>query len=65
VRNITAGQYTFHIVNHIKNTSMYKQGMRVSIFSEVQNKVSQRGWYKGGDDISYSNTRIERTNKEN
>lgn len=52
-------------MNQIKNTSMYRQGMKVSIFSEKQWHQEKRSWFKGGDEISYSNTRIERTTKEN
>lgn len=44
---------------------MYRQGMKVSVFSEVANRLYKRGWVKGGDEITYSNTRIERTTKEN
>lgn len=65
VRNTVRGSYTFHIMNQIKNTSMYKQGMKIAVFSVKQWSTANRGWFKGGDDITYSNTRVERTNKEN
>lgn len=58
VRNTLRSTYTFHLMNMIKNTSMYRNGMKVAVFSEAQWQRDQRGWFKGGDDITYTNTRI-------
>lgn len=44
---------------------MFRQGMKISIFSDSQYRKDKKCWYKGGEDITYVNTKIERTNKEN
>lgn len=37
----------------------------MSIFSEAVRRRTGKGWFKGGEDITYTNTRIERATKEN
>ncbi len=44
---------------------MYKNGMKVSVFSQVLFDKYKRHWHRSGEDITYTNTKIERTTKEN
>lgn len=53
-RNQEKGTKRFHIVNLIKKTSFYNQGMLISIFSQKDFSLLRRGWFKGGDNITFS-----------
>ena len=50
-------------MNMIKRHSLYRQGMKIAIFSIKSYETSKRGWYRGGTNIGYNNTGIERTTK--
>ena len=50
----------FNILNFIKPTSLFQTGMKVSVFSKQQQHLSNRSWFKGGEDIAYFQNAIPR-----
>ena len=51
VMNTKANQEVkFNILNYSKPDSLFSYGMKISIYSEKQ---AEKGWHKGGKDISY------------
>ena len=44
----------FNILNLAKTTSLYQQGMKPCIWSRRRQEKEDIGWYRGGDNISYS-----------
>ncbi|XP_075790448.1 cytosolic carboxypeptidase 3 isoform X2 [Pelodiscus sinensis] len=54
VTNTQAGMpYRFTIVNFTKPTSLYNNGMRPLLYSEVDAKFHRVGWQRTGDEIKY------------
>ncbi|KAK2842022.1 hypothetical protein Q5P01_012222 [Channa striata] len=54
VRNMRAGAtYRFTIVNFMKSSSLYSQGMRPLLYSERAAKEKGVGWHRSGSDIRY------------
>lgn len=54
VRNMKAGvNYRFTIVNLMKSSSLYSQGMRPLLYSERAAKETSVGWQRSGSDIRY------------
>lgn len=53
-RNQERGTKRFHIVNLIKKTSFYNQGMMISVFSQKDFSILRRSWFKGGENITFS-----------
>lgn len=51
VRNKEPCQIRMRICNILKPPSLFKKGMKVSIFSQKQKELSNRNWFKGGEDI--------------
>ena len=57
-------------MNFTKNDSLYKQGMRISIFSKKKSELAKNGkipyifakWHRGGDNISYNVSRLSYDN---
>ena len=43
----------FNVLNHSKPDSLFNYGMQVLVLSEEENKVSGKGWYRDGKEISY------------
>ena len=43
----------FNILNFIKPKSLFNEGMKVLIHSEKSLAETEKGWFRGGDDISY------------
>lgn len=43
----------FNMVNLGKGDSLFNYGMKVMIFSETEEKKSNQGWIRGGEDILY------------
>jgi hypothetical protein len=61
VSNTTANmKITFNIINMAKPDSLYNYGMKVLVFSDYDNKVSGKGWLRGGDKISYTENHFKR-----
>ncbi|CAF3796359.1 unnamed protein product [Rotaria sp. Silwood1] len=54
IANIT---YRFRIINLMKKSSLYTDGMQILLFSEVNAKKECRGWYRVGHHINYSETK--------
>ena len=52
--NKAAGKYTFHILNFIKNYSVFDNGMKIC----VAEKSEGFKWHRGGEDIKYRKTNI-------
>lgn len=48
LKNRERGRRRFTIVNFIKKTSFFSQGMLISIFSARKRQFEGRGWFKGG-----------------
>ncbi|XP_056373676.1 cytosolic carboxypeptidase 3 isoform X2 [Hyla sarda] len=54
VKNTRAGvPYRFTITNFMKPTSLYNQGMRPLMYSEIDADSQQVGWRRIGDEIKY------------
>lgn len=54
VRNMKAGAtYRFTIINLMKSSSLYSQGMRPLLYSERAAKEKSVGWRRTGSDIRY------------
>lgn len=43
----------FNILNLVKGASLYNQGMQVAVYSQSSFESEGRGWFRGGDEISY------------
>jgi hypothetical protein len=55
VANTTANmKVTFNIINMAKPDSLYNYGMKVLIFSDFESRVNDKGWFRGGEKISYT-----------
>jgi hypothetical protein len=48
----------FNILNFAKSDSLYNDGMKVLMYSKCAQDCSGRGWFRGGEDISYYNNGI-------
>lgn len=60
-RNQGKGTVKFKIVNMIKKTMFFNQGMLISVFS-LRKKMEERiGWFKGGDNINFSHINLKRS----
>ncbi|XP_053321137.1 cytosolic carboxypeptidase 3 [Spea bombifrons] len=54
VRNTRANVlYRFTIVNFRKPNSLYNQGMRPLVYSEIEAKTHRVGWHRVGEEIKY------------
>ncbi|CAF0774359.1 unnamed protein product [Rotaria sordida] len=51
IANIT---YRFRIINLVKKSSLYNEGMQILLFSDVAGKKELRGWHRVGHHINYS-----------
>ncbi|CAF1931708.1 unnamed protein product [Rotaria magnacalcarata] len=51
IANIT---YRFRIINLVKKTSLYNEGMQILLFSDVAGKKELRGWHRAGHHINYA-----------
>lgn len=65
VKNQLPGIHRFFILNVVKRTSLYKQGMRISIFSKNKFIKEKIGWCKAGDNIHFIETRLLRFSNTN
>lgn len=52
------GRYRFNIVNFTKNASLYHQGMRINVHSQLSPSSDNDGWSKGGENIVYKLSKI-------
>ena len=43
----------FNFLNFIKTKSLFNEGMKVLIHSEKSTDQTNKGWFRGGDDLSY------------
>ena len=43
----------FNFLNFIKTKSLFNEGMKVLIHSEKKEELSEQGWFRGGEDLSY------------
>jgi hypothetical protein len=43
----------FNIVNLGKGDSLFNYGMRVMVFSEAEERINEKGWHRGGENILY------------
>ncbi|MDC3321622.1 M14-type cytosolic carboxypeptidase, partial [bacterium] len=54
IKNMRANTpYTFNIINLLKSDSLYNQGMRPLMYSEMRAQDEQIGWRRCGHDILY------------
>ncbi|XP_067358782.1 cytosolic carboxypeptidase 2 isoform X2 [Channa argus] len=66
VRNMKAGvTYRFTIVNFMKSSSLYSQGMRPLLYSERAAKEKAVGWHRAGSDIRYYRNCNQNTKDKN
>jgi hypothetical protein len=47
-------KYKFNIYNFQKAKTLYARGMKPYFFSEKEEEANQRGWFQGGEEITYS-----------
>lgn len=59
-RNQEKGTRRFNIVNFIKKTNFFNQGMLVSIFSAKKHHYMNEGWFKGGDNLIFGAVNLPR-----
>ena len=45
----------------MKLDSLYKDGMKVCIFSKARHEQFKTGWFRGGDNISYTKNETQST----
>ena len=50
----------YNIVNFTKKDSLYNFGMKILIFSEKENELTELGWFRGGTGIGYYENNIRR-----
>ncbi|CDW76472.1 zinc carboxypeptidase family protein [Stylonychia lemnae] len=50
----------FNIVNMNKRNSLYLQGLQISIMSLQKSRQTGQGWYKGGENIKYCYSKVNR-----
>lgn len=50
----------FNILNLAKTTSLYQVGMKPCIWSKRRNQAEDVGWFRGGENISYTQNEIPR-----
>jgi hypothetical protein len=65
VKNQDAGVRRFNIVNLIKKTNFFSQGMLISVFSVKNNQKCGEGWFKGGDNITFGSVNLVRQHHDN
>ncbi|UJR13507.1 hypothetical protein I4U23_000521 [Adineta vaga] len=51
IANIT---YRFRIINLMKKSSLYNEGMQILVYSGVDARKQSRGWHRSGHHINYS-----------
>ena len=56
-----AHRIRFNILNLAKTSSLYQVGMKPCIWSKKRNEADGMGWFRGCDDISYTQNDIPRT----
>mmetsp|Transcript_13696 Transcript_13696/g.13414 ORF Transcript_13696/g.13414 Transcript_13696/m.13414 type:complete len:166 (-) Transcript_13696:466-963(-) len=61
VSNARAGRtYRFNIINLLKPDSLYNHGMRPLMYSQIEEKLQGKGWFRAGSDICYYQNSIKR-----
>ena len=50
----------FNIINFSKSDSLYNYGMKVLVFSDMENKTNGTGWFRAGKHIQYYANGIKR-----
>ena len=63
IKNNYEGNVKFYVSNLLKSTSMYKQGMMISIFSKKKSQLHGIRWFKGGENIHASATNFLKPNR--
>eukprot|EP00929_Paragymnodinium_shiwhaense_P047804 TRINITY_DN24257_c0_g1_i4.p1 TRINITY_DN24257_c0_g1~~TRINITY_DN24257_c0_g1_i4.p1 ORF type:complete len:946 (-),score=227.62 TRINITY_DN24257_c0_g1_i4:494-3331(-) len=56
-------EYRFNIINMVKPTSVYNEGMRPLMYSTVEANANNVGWVRGGDNIIYYQNGVRRKDK--
>ena len=64
VKNKSSITVKFNVLNFTKRESLYKYGMRVSVYSELENSYTHKGWQKSGDKIAYKSSKISKEIKK-
>jgi len=64
-RNHAKGRRRFNIVNFIKKTSFFNQGMLISIHSAKKSSQENIKWFKGGNKITFNTVNLLRDRHEN
>ena len=66
VKNKSKGTFKFNILNFTKNNSLYKQGMRIAVFSKRKSILAESGnipieslgWHYDGDKIIFDVSKL-------
>jgi hypothetical protein len=64
VRNAEKAVRRFNIVNIIKKSVFYQQGMLISIFSLKKMHYENVQWFKGGDNVTFTVSEFSRDHHE-
>merc|ERR1712224_822286 len=56
-------EYRFNIINMVKPTSVYNEGMRPLIYSTIEATLHGIGWVRGSENIIYYQNGIRRKDK--
>ncbi len=53
------------MLNFIKPKSLFNEGMKVLIYSEKSYDKEEKGWFRGGEDLSYYQNNFRREHMTN
>lgn len=56
-------EYRFNIINMVKPTSVYNEGMRPLLYSEKEAELNRIGWVRGSENIAYYQNGIRRRDR--
>ncbi|RKP18558.1 hypothetical protein ROZALSC1DRAFT_29771, partial [Rozella allomycis CSF55] len=58
-------EYTFYVINYVKPSSSFEDGMQPVFYSTKSSEACNKGWHRHGYDISYFKHVIPNPSKEN
>ena len=60
---VASTKVRLNLINMCKSTSLFQDGMSICIYSEKRQANTGEGWYRGGENITYSKNNINREGK--
>ena len=66
MRNTRKGSNVkFNILNYRKNDSLFNHGMKMVVYSVMENKKTGKGWFRDGKNFKYGLNKIVRVRRPN